>query len=208
MIEDIFRGLLGIPPSSNKIQSDLQKMKIETDVWFNDLIPWIKENEIELLSLTQDKKNSKHGIDRWIKGTFQSIYTEPMFTFAYVDYLKGKGKNALLQIRTKSHEFVYRIKKKGVEVYVDGQYVAFITHEAVMISVKTRRQLGRISEVSQQYFGIIIGEREIAHLLNPEKIDRVNPRAFVILEKMSDQELLLFSAISLVEIVMRTNRLY
>ena len=182
-------------------------MRNETREWYAQLIPFQEEKELELLSLTQEKKSVSKSLEKFLVGAFKSIYTEPMFTYAYVDYTKGKGKDALLQVRTKSNEFVYRIKRKITELYVDGNLAAVITPEAEMYSVRTRRQLGRISEVSHDYFGVIIGEREVAHLLNPEKVDRVNPRAFVILENMTDQEEILFTSISLIEIVLRTNRL-
>jgi hypothetical protein len=207
IIEDIFRLILGVPPSPAKIKKDLEVMRLETTSWYDSLIPWQQEKELELLSLTQERKWVKNSIDRILIGVFQSIYTEPMFTYAYVDYMKGKGKNAVVQIRTKAHEFVYRIKKKITEVIVDGQFVAVINPEGVMYSVRTRRQLGRVSEISRDYFGIIIGEKEVAHLLNPDTIDRVNPRAFIILENMTDQEELLFTSISLIEVVLRTNKL-
>ena len=206
-IEDVIRGILGMPPSAGKITRDLAVMRNETKGWYEHLIPFQQEKELELLSLTQEKKWVKKSLERFLTGVFKSIYTEPMFTYAYVDYTKGKGKNALLLVRTKSNEFVYRIKRKFTELYVDGALAAVITPEAEMYSVRTKRQLGRISEVSHDYFGIIIGEREVAHLLNPEKVDRVNPRAFIILENMTDQEEILFTSISLIEIVLRTNRL-
>jgi hypothetical protein len=207
IIEDLLRLILGVPPSTSKIKKDLAIMRRETEDWYQALIPWQQEKELELLSLTQEKKWVKSSFDRILKGVFQSIYTEPMFTYAYVDYLKGKGKNGILLIRTKAHEFVYHVKKKLTEVIVDGQFVAAITPEGIMYSVRTRRQLGRISQLSTEYFGIIIGEKEVAHLLNPEKIDRINPRAFIILENMTDQEELLFTSISLIEVVLRTNKL-
>lgn len=207
VIEDLIRSIFNVPPSTKRISRDLDVIRKETDQWYKELIPWQKEKEIELLSLNFEKKQVKNGFDRILKGVFQSIYQEAMFTFGYIDYLKGKGKNAVLQIRTKNHEFVYRIKKKIVELYVDGKFVAVINPEGVMYSVRTRRQLGRISEVSREYFGVIIGEKEVAHLLNPDHIDRVNPRAFIILDNMTEQEELLFSSISLIEIVLRTNKL-
>lgn len=196
-----------MPPSSGKISRDLQMMRAETQEWYAHLIPFQQEKELELLSLTQEKKLVKKSFLKVLKGVFQSIYTEPMFTYAYTDYMKDKGKNALLQVRTKTTEFVYRIKKKLTELYVDGKLAAVITPEGEMYSVRTKRQLGRISEVSQDYFGIIIGEREVAHMLNPEKADRINPRAFVILENMTDQEEILFTSMTLIEVVLRTNRL-
>ncbi len=207
MLEDILRVVLGVPPTSRKIGLDIEVMRKETQEWYSKLIPWQQEKEMELLSLNQEKKVVKQGFDKIIKGAFSSIYSEFMFTYAYKDYLKGPGKNALLQIRTTAHEFVYRMKKKGTEVFVDGNYVAFITLEGMMYSARTKRLLARISQVSTEYFGVIVGEKEVGHLLNPEIVDWINPRAFLILEDMNDQEELLFTAIALIEVVLRTNKL-
>ena len=207
MIEDILRVILGIPPTARKIGLDLDVMRKETKDWYEKLIPWQQEKEMELLSFNMEKKVQKQGFDKIMKGAYMSIYSEFMFTFAYKDYLKGSGKNALLQIRTKSHEFVYRLKKKGTEVFVDSNYVAFITREGMMYSARTRRSLARISQLSSDYFAVIVGEKEVGHLLNPETANKVNPRAFLILENMNEQEELLFSAIALIEVVLRTNKL-
>ena len=206
MIDDVLRVVLGFAPSSRRIKKDLERMRQETQDWFMALIPWQEEKEMELLSLNNEKKWVKQTWDKFQKGVFQSIYNEPMFTYAYKSYTRS-GKDALLLVRTKEHEYLYRIRKKRTDVIVDGKFVAVITPEAQMYSASSRRLLARISQVSSEYFGVFVWEKEVGHLLNPDKVDRVNPRAFLILEKLDENEELLFLSISLIEVVLRTNKL-
>jgi hypothetical protein len=206
MIEDIFRVALGLPPSNKKIQQDLQVMHKETTAWRDNLIPWEDENEIELFSLMQEKKWIKQTWDRLLKGVFYSIYHEPMMTFAYKNYIRG-GKNALLYVRTIEYEFIYRIRKKKSDVYVNGQFVAEIRPDGLMYGGRFKRLLGRMRVISEEYFGIVIWDKEVAHLLNPDKADRVNPRAFELMEKLNEQEETMFLALAFHEIILRLNNL-
>ena len=137
MIEDFLRALLGIPPGATRINKDLAIMRQLTKPVADELIPWEDENELELMALKMEVKSHKRGMDRILMGTIQSIYVEPMITFAYMDYVKG-SREALLYCRSRNLEIVYRIKSKAVDVFLNGNQVAIIDQENIIYGLKSR----------------------------------------------------------------------
>lgn len=206
MIEDLFRVILKVPPSQRRVQLDLDYMSHETKEWQEKLIPWEKEKEMELFSLNSQTKWTKQTWDRVLKGVYFSIYNEPMLIFGAKNYIRG-GYNMLIWARTSAHEFVYRARKDKTDFFIDRQYVGFITDDGLMYGGRRKRLLGRRNAFSEMHYSIVIWDREVAHLMKPEKVDRVNPRAFEIMEELSEKEELLLMAISFLTIILESNKL-
>ncbi len=118
MIEDIFRAIFRLAPSEKRINADIATMRQLTRPLADQVIPWEKEHEIELLSLNATMKTQKDGMDKILWGVLQSIYFEPMAAWAYKDYVKGE-QDALLYCRTKEAEFIYRIRPFRLAFYRD-----------------------------------------------------------------------------------------
>ena len=106
------------------------------------LIPFVEEKELELMSLKLEVKSQKKGLDKILNGTIQSIYNEPMVTFAYKDYIKGV-REALLLCRTSHSELIFRIKKMDVDVYLNGTQVAMIDRNNIMHGIRSRTCFGQ-----------------------------------------------------------------
>ena len=123
--------VLKLPPGVRKINHDIGLMRDLIKSVVDQLIPFQDEEEMELMSLKFDLKPQKQGLDRILRGNVYSIYHEPMVAFAYKDYIKGT-RDALLFCRTRSSEFIYRIKKRDVDVYYNGHQVAIIDPQTVM----------------------------------------------------------------------------
>src|SRR3990170_7163916 len=119
MIEDLFRMVLKIPPGVRKVNQDLALMREVMQPVVEHLIPFQEEKEMELMSLKFEVKSQKQGLDTILKGSIYSIYYEPMVAFVYKDYIKGV-RDALVCCRTRNSELIYRIKKKEVDVYHNG----------------------------------------------------------------------------------------
>lgn len=205
MIEDFIRNILNAPPSQKKIQSDLLMLAQETHPWRESVIPWESENEMELLSLNQEFKWVKKAFGRFLKGIYHSIYHEPMLAYAYKSYSKS-GQYAVYYAATGSHQFIYQKLKSRTDLFIDGQHVGFISPEWLMYSHR-KRLLGRRNRFSDDYFTIVIWDREVAHLRDPRRIDRVNPRAFEIMERLNDKEELLLMAIAFLTMIERAHGL-
>ncbi|MDX1408858.1 MAG: hypothetical protein R3330_12010, partial [Saprospiraceae bacterium] len=174
--------------------------------WREQLIPWVAENEMELFSLNQQNKWVKQTWDRLLKGVFYSIYNEPMLVYGYKNYIRG-SKNTLIYAATQSHDFIYRGKKNKTQFFIDREHVGYITDEGLMYSGKSKRLLGRRNSFTPDHYSVVIWDREVAHVLKPQRADRVNPRAFEIMETMNDREELLLMAISFLTIILEANKL-
>lgn len=202
MIEDILRTVFGLPPGINKINKDLAIMRQATKPILDQLIPWEEEKELELMSLKFEVRSQKSGLDRITFGSIQSIYFEPMVTFAYKDYMKG-AREALLYCRTLQMELVYRIRKKDIDVYLNGRQVAVIDPNNVMHGLNSRNKLGTVKPYSADLLSIIIWDREVGHLFNPHRPHTDIQRAFYLMADLNDEEKGIFLALGLYELIIR-----
>jgi len=202
MIEDIIRGVLGMPPGVKKINKDLAVMRQIARPIVDLLIPWEEEKEIELMSLKLDVKSQKRGFDKIILGSIQSIYFEPMVAFAYKDYVKGT-REALLYCRTTQKEIVYRIKKNEIDVYLNGKQVAIIDPNNVMYGLRSKSVLGKVVPYSGDLLSIIIWDRETGHLFNPSRPHSDIQRAFYLMTQLSEEEQGIFLAFGMYELITR-----
>jgi hypothetical protein len=202
MIEDILRAVLGLPPGVNKINKDLEVMRQISKPVIEQLIPWEEEKELEIMALKVVFKSQKKGLDKIILGSIQSIYFEPMVAFAYKDYVKG-SRDAMLYCRTRQKEIVYRIKKKDIDVYLNGSQVAIVDQNGVMYGLKSRMALGRIKPYSPDLLSISILDREAGHLFNPSRPHSDVQRAFYLMAELDEEEQGIFLALGLYELVTR-----
>ncbi len=193
--------MINFSPGKRKIQEDIRKMKAEIRPWFDELVPWDKD-EMELFSHNQTRKVVKKGVTTTAKGIFTSIYHEPMLAYSYKKYVSS-GENAVLYARTSNHEFVYRIRKKGVQVVIDNQLVGTLDKEGVLRSARTNNLLAKINKESEQLLlPVLVNNKEVASLVNPKMSDQPIPRAFELLEdNMSTEEEKVFLSMAVFEMV-------
>lgn len=196
----LFLVLTNFQPGSNKIATDLRTMKEEVSPWIEELIPWTRE-EMELLSHNQVNKAIKKGITPTVKGIVTSIYNEPMMVYSYKKYVSPNA-NGLLLIRTSHHEFVYRIRKKRVEVSIDNQKVGLIREGKGFFHIKNNKLLARIERGDDELIlPVLVGDREVGSLSLPDSSLKVNSRAFQFLAPMSKEEEALFLSLAAFEMV-------
>ena len=202
MIEDILRAVLGMPPGTSRINKDLEIMRQLTKPLADQLIPWEKEKELEIMALKMESKFHKRGMDRISVGTLQSIYFEPMVTFAYMDYVKG-AREALLYCRTRSLELVYRIKRKDIDVSLNGTQVAIIDQQNVMHGLRSRSIIGQVKPYSPDLLSIIIWDREVGHMFDPLRPHSDVQRAFFLMTPLAEEEERIFFAFGFYELITR-----
>ena len=205
MLEDIIRKLLKAPPSQKRIQADLTLIAEETRQWRQGVIPWEVEKEMELMSLNRQFKWIKKSLGRFLKGVFLSIYHEPMLIYGFKSYRK-KGQFAIFYAATLSHQFIYQRHKGRTDVLIDGEHVGFLTPEWLLYSHR-RRLLARRNRFSDDYFTVIVWDREVAHLRDPRRNDKVSPRVFEIMAKLNDKEELLLMAVAFLTMIERAHSL-
>ena len=200
MIEDLFRMVLKIPPGIRKINQDLDVMRHILRPLQDHLIPFQEENEMELMSLKHEVKTQKQGLDKILWGNIHSIYYEPMVAFAYKDYIKGV-RDALLYCRTKNHEFIFRIKKSGVDVYFNGKQVALLDDNKNLYGLRSKSILGGLRPYSNDLISVIVKDREVGQMFNPLRPHSPQQRAYTLLVDLNDEEEGIFLSLTLYEIL-------
>ncbi len=187
-------------PGKRKIQDDLTQLKKDIQPWVNDLVPWDQE-DTELFSFNQLYQTLKKRFGSTsAKGVYTSIYHEPMMAYAYKGY--SGNKNALLLIRTSHHEFVYRIRPKQIEVWVDGREMGSIQPDGKMYPSQGRKLLAQVNRDTEALqLPVLVGQKEVGRVGKPAQGNKVNQRAFQYISKMDPEEEKVFLAISLLETV-------
>ena len=193
MIEDLFRAIFRLSPSEKRINTDIATMRRITRPVADEIIPWEREREIDLLSLNATTKSEKDGMDKIWWGALQSIYFEPMAVWAYKTYVKG-SREALLYCRTKETELIYRLQPKKTDVYFNGKFTAWIDPQGAMYGVRSRQLLGRFRPYSADWISVVIGDRESGHVFDAGRPHPPQQRAFMLLRQMEQEAELIFLA--------------
>lgn len=196
----LYQLLTNFQPGKGRVLADFRKMRAEIKEWSDQLVPWNKE-EMSLLSLRQVNQKIKRGMSKTAKGIFTSIYHEPLVVYSYRRYIASK-ENAILYARTSQNEFAYRINKKGIDVNIDGQYAGVLKENGGLYGGRRNRLLARINRDDElKLHPIIVGDKEVASVQNPNKTDKHNPRAFQFLRPMENKEEKMFMALAILEMV-------
>ena len=190
---------LGFQPGKNRINSDVGRFRTSAGKWKEELIEW-NEEEFELFSLNQKNLVSKRGFGRSFEGVIQSIYHEPMLYYYFKEYPATK-KNAILFAQSARYEFVFRIRAKNSQVFLNEDFLGTLNHDGTLVQNNGKRLLGRIIRKDPYLKEIEIGERIMGSVILPHEAPTVSPRAFDIDEKMNEEERILFMALGIYEVI-------
>ena len=192
-------------PGKSRRAKAVADLKADMDTWSADLVPLGKE-ELDLFSLTQDKQVVKSGAGATAKGTFTTIFHEPVVSYSYRRYL-GKKENELLYVRTAEHEYVYWTADGATSLEIDGQPVGTLDG-GKLFGRKTGKELARIARAAREdYLPISVGDREVGGLsLKPlGKDDPLSERAFQFIpDDLNDKEEQLLMSLATRELVKRS----
>ncbi len=191
-------------PGKKQRERAVKELKADMDSWSADLVPLNKE-ELDLFSLAQDKKVIKSGTGATAKGTFTTIFHEPVVSYSYRRYL-GKKENELLYVRTAEHEYVYWTENGKTSLEIDGQPVGNM-NGGKLFGKKTGKELARIAASAREnYQPISVGNREVGGLtLKPlGNNDPLSQRAFQFIpDDLNDKEEQLLMSLATRELVKR-----
>ena len=165
-------------PGKSKRDQAVEELKTEMDSWSADLVPLNKE-ELDLFSLAQDKQVVKTGAGMTAKGTFTTIFHEPVVSYSYRRYL-GKKVNELLYARTAEHDYVYWTENGRTTLEIDNQPVGAIEN-GTLFGQRTGKELARIAATPRDnYLPVSVGNREVGALttLPARADDPLSQRAF------------------------------
>ena len=190
-------------PSSNKINKDVNELRLGVQDDIDALLPW-DDDELELLSYDVVKQAKKRGLGTTFSGTITSIYQEPMVVYVGKKYMNlSKKANGFIYAVTAHHDFFYRLRNNGVTVYVDEKEVGYLKSNGDLVSMDRKKLLASVNSKSNElYAPVKIGKKEIANIRKPKAAIKTNERAFDHLKKdISKDEETLLLGLSIYEIL-------
>lgn len=197
------RTFFGIQPGSSKINSDVSKFRTLAQTHQPNLVPWTQE-ELELVSHTEINRVTRKGFGRSAQALVESIYHEPMFYYYYKEYPATK-KSSILLAQTHNYEFVYRIRAKETQVFINEEYFGSLQNDGTLLAEDKRTVLGGIDRTNHLRCPIYADNVMLGSVVLPEHDTAINARAFDVDEKMSEHQFIVFMTLGIYDIVMHLN---
>ncbi|MCS6928036.1 MAG: hypothetical protein NZM43_00940 [Saprospiraceae bacterium] len=171
-------------PSSASFQTVLEELRQHIKGLIPALVPW-DEEMFSLLSLHQQPARQKGGPRGITSGYLMSIFQEPVVAFATRQW----GKQKIVVARLVDREFVYRIKEKDAEIWLNGEPFAVFSNQALLSPDKSARVLARLEErAEERYSELVLAEGRTVSLANRKKAVGPNPRAAVLVKDLTRKE--------------------
>ena len=125
----------------------------------------IDDEELPLLSLKQKRSKVRMNSKKLLAGTFQSIYEENLVSYSTMTYQSG---HHLIVAQTSDQEFVYRLKNKNTDVYVNGSHIGQLNDKGELIHPVHKNIIARIDNSYGNKFQVLTrGDDKLASILNP-----------------------------------------
>lgn len=192
-------------PGKKQRDRHLRELKEDMDGWSADLVPLNKE-ELDLFSLAQDKQVVKTGAGMTAKGTFTTIFHEPVVSYSYRRYL-GKKVNELLYARTADRDYVYWTENGVTSLEIDGDPVGKIS-DRTLHGARSGKPLAQLASPNEEnYLPISVGNRQVGALTGHQtsKDDPLSQRAFEFIpDDLNQKEEQLLLSLATLELVRRS----
>ncbi len=150
------------------------------------LVPWDAEM-LSLLSLNQSNVKKPGWWDSSSEGVFQSIYHEPVVSYAG----QISGNTSVFVARTSAKEFIFRQKEKETEIWIDNQPYGVYINGVLLAAGRSSIILAQVEPSSDEaQWPVMIGDKAAAAITNPKRVAEAgpNPRALTMLRKVNAAE--------------------
>ncbi len=196
----LFRLFKNFKPNEGNVKKDIDKFRLAMTAQKEALVPWEK-GEMELLSLKEVEQKIKKQGTKEVEGTLLSIYQEPMVQYAYKKYIQPN--NAVLIANTSNREYIYRIRKKGIQIYLNNEPLGLLRTNGILYT-PDKKGVAQIKPSKTEYATpILVNNQEKGSVLNPDKTEKEMPRAFEFLTPMKQKEEDYFLSLAILELAMR-----
>lgn len=164
------------------------------------LVPW-DEEMMSLLSINQSVTKKPGWFDRSTEGVLSTIYQEPVIAFAS----QTTGNTGLLMARTSKKEFIFRMKGKETEVWVDGQPFGIFINGTLLSAGRSSSMLAQLEAgKDEMQIPVRLGNTTAAAINNPHRTDAgPNPRAVTLLRPINAEEEIALLAVTLLQVLKR-----
>ena len=192
-------GAINFNPESKAWKAALERLRTRMrSQAAGMLVPW-DEEMLSLLSLNQSVTKKPGWFDRATEGVVSTIYQEPVVAYAS----HSSGNTGLLLARTSNKEFIFRIKAKETEVWVDGQPFAVLIDGTLLAAGRGSKILARLeSGRDEMQVPVLLGDKTAAAISHPNRTDAgPNPRAVTLLRPVNADEEMALLALALLQIL-------
>lgn len=195
ILDKLFEGFRSV---TLRLRNDLRKLQPELKSWAKEhLITWDR-NEMELLSLRQHRQIKKAFGHKIHRGVIQSIYHEPLIVYIEKIY---RPEEAVLIARNSEHEFAYIITKE-VEVFIDEEYFGKLDRQG-KLWYNDRNVIATIDRSESALLAVYVNNKLAGNLMNENKKETRNPRAFQYISDLDKVEEKVFLALTVYEMIRR-----
>lgn len=148
------------------------------------LVPWDREM-LSLLSLNREKLKKSTFFNNFSEGMLTTIFQEPVLAFAE----QKSGRNAVLIARTSDREFIFRMKGRETEIWLNSQPFGVLVDGSLLAAGRGGRLLGRVDVHAQEaQYPVTLDNKVAASIANPARADSPNPRALTLLRDLTAEE--------------------
>ena len=178
-------GGIAFNPASSAWKSLLAKLRDRVKKRMPEaLSPYDAENLTQLSLLPTILKKASWG-DASFEGVFSTIYKEPVLVFAG----QKNGNTAAILAQTIDQEFIFRLKGKETEVWLNNQPYAVYVDGNLLSSGKSAKLLAKLETDSDlRQWPVLLGNTEAATLTNAARVISPIPRALTLLRDLSPAE--------------------
>lgn len=191
-------GQINFNPESQAWKKTLEELRARLRAQAaGALVPWDKEM-LALLALNRSNVRKAGFFNSTAEGVFLTIFQEPVLA-----YVTQKSSNTgVIVARTSDREFIFRLKGKETEIWLNGQPLGVLVDGSLLAAGKTSRLLAQIEKkIGEAQFPILLGNAVAASIANPALADSPNPRALTLLREVSSEEESILLALTILVVV-------
>lgn len=196
-VSDFVQFLFRLSVSNATLLRDLPMLRSELDSYKQQLIPYSRE-EVELLSMTQTQVKKKGGFVKTVKGIFDTIYFEHLLAYIIRGY---GGQNKLILITTSTDEYVYLRRNNTTHVYINNRELGILTPDDKLLNTRGQEIASIDGADHLPTHTVHIKGKNMGFINNPRFKAATTSRAFNLLNKMDDDETMIFLALTLMNLV-------
>jgi hypothetical protein len=181
-------GSLMLQPGSRQWDALVHRLRGHIQDLKSALVPWDGKDMMPLLSIGELKRKSTWFESGTIRtGSIATIYQESVVAICECTLNKG-SKVALAQ--TSKYEFVYRMRERDVEIWVNSQPFGVFSGGSLLASGRGSRLLAQIQPGSDdRNLPVVMGTQTVLTLTNPKYPPASpNPRAILLLRDLQPEE--------------------
>lgn len=200
IVFQIYQFLFNVGGSRSKVAKDKAELKQLAKEITQQLAPLTKE-ELSLLSSKLKSSRITKGMYYTEKGLMMSIFEEPLVSYGYRNYGRGKS---LLVANTANGLFEFEEKKEGVHLSINGFNQGIIDSSGELYDKQGNKIAELDFKTNDDYRDLKIGNNKVGSLLDPEN-EKItdNTRAYLELKDLDEHERNLVLAITMYDSLIR-----